>query len=436
MVRENLFRNGLKGIAIVMLVPVVLLANGLNLNGVGSRAISMGGAYVGLADDYSAVFWNPAGLTQIKGTSVSFFVTDVIPTATYKFAVYGIDATTVSNHYISGAIGMFWDCHLLDNLKIGIFADVPSGLGAEWDGAELRAFSGQSGKEFEWMSKIGVFNFGPVLAYQVSDKLSLGATVNVAYGIMDMKRPVDMLAGMGPGSDGAMDTQYEEESSGMGTGFSFGALFKPTCGLSLGFAVKTRNTIGFSGSAKNATFGMMGAPTESDFDRDITWPLWVAGGIAVKPMSKLTLTADAQWTQWSATEDVLVTEYKDANWKGAMEASESNKMKLQWEDALQIRFGAEYLLSSCFAVRAGYYHDPAPGPYETANILLPSITNNVVTFGLGLLKGSIGFDLTLEYLMGVERDINQYPATGLPENMPGTHGMDMIVPNLALTYCF
>ncbi|MEL6820650.1 MAG: hypothetical protein AAFP70_02720, partial [Calditrichota bacterium] len=34
--------------------------------GVGSRAEAMGGAYVGLANDYSALYWNPAGLASLK----------------------------------------------------------------------------------------------------------------------------------------------------------------------------------------------------------------------------------------------------------------------------------------------------------------------------------------------------------------------------------
>lgn len=36
--------------------------------GVGAKAIGMGGAFVATADDPSAVFWNPAGLTGLKGT--------------------------------------------------------------------------------------------------------------------------------------------------------------------------------------------------------------------------------------------------------------------------------------------------------------------------------------------------------------------------------
>lgn len=37
-----------------------------NNYGFGARSISMGSAFTGVADDYSAIYWNPAGLAQIK----------------------------------------------------------------------------------------------------------------------------------------------------------------------------------------------------------------------------------------------------------------------------------------------------------------------------------------------------------------------------------
>jgi hypothetical protein len=40
--------------------------------GVGARAIGMGGAFVAISDDPSATFWNPAGLTDLKGSQFSF----------------------------------------------------------------------------------------------------------------------------------------------------------------------------------------------------------------------------------------------------------------------------------------------------------------------------------------------------------------------------
>lgn len=45
--------------------------NGSDLGmGVGARAIGMGGAFVAIADDPSATFWNPAGLTDLKGSQL------------------------------------------------------------------------------------------------------------------------------------------------------------------------------------------------------------------------------------------------------------------------------------------------------------------------------------------------------------------------------
>lgn len=38
--------------------------------GTGAKAIGMGGAFVSVADDPSAVFWNPAGLTNLTGTQI------------------------------------------------------------------------------------------------------------------------------------------------------------------------------------------------------------------------------------------------------------------------------------------------------------------------------------------------------------------------------
>ena len=39
--------------------------------GVGARALSMGGAYTGIADDYAALYYNPAGLGQIQSMEIS-----------------------------------------------------------------------------------------------------------------------------------------------------------------------------------------------------------------------------------------------------------------------------------------------------------------------------------------------------------------------------
>ncbi|MEW6609072.1 MAG: hypothetical protein AB1414_16785 [bacterium] len=40
--------------------------------GIGARALGLGSAFVGLADDPTAIYWNPAGLSQIKQRKLLF----------------------------------------------------------------------------------------------------------------------------------------------------------------------------------------------------------------------------------------------------------------------------------------------------------------------------------------------------------------------------
>lgn len=41
-------------------------------NCVGARPLGMGGAFIGLANDVNAVYWNPAGLAQINKYQMTY----------------------------------------------------------------------------------------------------------------------------------------------------------------------------------------------------------------------------------------------------------------------------------------------------------------------------------------------------------------------------
>ncbi|MDX1430252.1 MAG: PorV/PorQ family protein [Rhodothermales bacterium] len=57
--------------------------------GVGSRAVAMGGAFVAEANDLSALYWNPAGLSKVRGSAVQFAYTDYLADINYNFAAFG-----------------------------------------------------------------------------------------------------------------------------------------------------------------------------------------------------------------------------------------------------------------------------------------------------------------------------------------------------------
>jgi hypothetical protein len=49
----------------------ILVPSSINPVGSGARAIGMGGAYIGVADDATAASWNPGGLIQLERPEVS-----------------------------------------------------------------------------------------------------------------------------------------------------------------------------------------------------------------------------------------------------------------------------------------------------------------------------------------------------------------------------
>ncbi len=415
-------------VAILLLSSGTVLPNGLSLNSIGPKGFGMGGAFVGLANDYSALYWNPAGLTQMQKNFVGIFVTDVIPMGTYKFykqlpspyPTIDIDTKTKTNHYIAPNLMGFYHFQFSENLTFGLGVYIPAGIGAEWDGTDLAALSGS--QNVEWMSKIGVINISPAVAYKFSDQFSMGIALNIFYGMFDMKRP------------GGGGMQYDESSTGLGYGVTMGTLFKPNNTFSIGLSVRTKIDVTMSGTAKNPAMAGTGA-TESDFDRDVSWPLWIAGGVAYRPMDNLVVTFDVQFSQWSQSENEFTTKFDNTRWMAALTPGDNNKFILRWKDATQVRLGACYTVNDNLDLRAGIYTDPAPAPIETYNILFPSIDYTGITLGAGYKIDSFVIDLGIEYLFGMDREVKDL-SPAIYKRMPGTHGMDIAAWSLGVGYEF
>ncbi len=402
-------------------------SNGLNLNGMGTKAISMGGAFIAVADDYSAVFWNPAGLTQMDKANFTAFSSFIVPTGTYKYAVAGIDTTSESKIFPAPAITYYKP--LSDKLVFGLTFYATSGAGAYWNGADLKPLNvgfPADTKAYKWESKVGGLTVSPVIAFKISDKFSLGATLNITYGMLDMNRH-------------ALGLQYTESATGIGFGATIGAMFKPSDKFSIGLTFKTPQKLTLKGDiALERLSNVLPIPGLNDsveITRDITWPMWAGVGIAFKPTDKLTIAFDVQYTKWS-TLDELPAETDDTLWNTSLpfigKLIDGTSYELMWEDATQIRVGFDYKLSDTFSLRGGYYNDPAPAPDTTLNILLPSITYNVFTLGFGYHTEKIVLDAGFEYLSGADREADM----SLSKAMPGTHGMKMLVPSISLTFNF
>jgi long-chain fatty acid transport protein len=432
--KEDQMKKGKMLFSFVVFIALVgsqALANGLNLNSLGTKALTMGGAFVGLADDFSALYWNPAGIAQFDKRYFGFYGTDIIPSGTYTYGL--VDGKTETKHYLAGMAAYFYP--VSENVVAGIGIYIPSGLGNKWDGADF-ALIANNNPNLEWRSKIGLVTIAPALAYKINEQVSVGVALNINYGIFN----IAMHAGSAeiPIPPYAIDLgQYEESMKGWGYGATFGVLFKPNETFSMGATLRTPSKVKFDGDASISNLAVLGINTTSDLEREVTWPMWLAGGVAYRPTENITVTGDIQWTQWSKIE-VIGTDYKDISWQILMAASGDDERPMHWSDAVQIRFGAEYRMNT-IAIRGGYYWDPSPTPDRTMNVLLPNYDFNVFTLGFGYELNGLQVDLGIEYLIGSDRNIPFEKVLIDPEwetAMPGLHTMNIVVPNVSISYKF
>ena len=417
-------------VALSFLLPAMVLANGLNLNGLGTRAQSLGGAFVGIADDFSAVFWNPAGAAGFRKEMFGFCATDLMPKATFGFfselPAASIDAKTQTSHYL-GFLGAYYK-PIGSKVVVGLGIGTPSSQGIVWDGSD---FAGMDETVYNWSRKTAVFSFSPLVAVKLNEWLSVGATLNINLGTFNLMLP----GGSANLGEGTVELgQYEENMTGWGFGTTFGILARPTEKLGIGLAFRTPSTIAYNGTARLSYVSLYGLPDSSALERKITWPLWIAGGVSFRPIEHLLLSADVQWTQWSKLGQIT-TDYLEPTWSDYdFVQFFLGYYTLYHNDVTQIRFGAEYLLNPTTALRAGYHNDPGPGVSDSwRKILFPGFTSNAISVGIGKTIGDLQMDFGLEYLTGKEREELLY---GIDGGLSRTFNMKTVIPSVSVQYRF
>jgi long-chain fatty acid transport protein len=413
-------------LSLIVISALSLYANGINTNSQGAKARAMGGAFIGLANDYSAVFWNPAGLIQMEKDNLTVCGNFGMPTVTYKtdfYTAYGlpsIDASTKKKVYVSPFIAYY--NVISPKLVIGVALYSPAVTGAEWDGADLTNLSPDFQTIYDWKGGLVAVTAAPVIAYKFSHTFSIGLALNLNYAMMNTNRAISL-------------GQYREESNGMSFGATIGALFKPNEFLSIGVNWRAPSKFKLSGDAEMPGAGIIGLSTTSKAEREVVWPMWGGVGIALKPSRQLTFTADAQYSNWKKMDKVGII-YSDVGWKAAgMEAR--SEMDLSWKDTIQWRFGVQYMINKVWALRGGYLVDPAPSPNTRLNILFPGPDGGWITLGFGINTPKFNLDMGLDYYLFRNERVSDDPiAIAERKTMPGIHGSTLLLMSLSFTYKF
>jgi hypothetical protein len=115
--------------------------------GQGARANAMGESFCAVADDINALYWNPAGLAQIKKPQGTFMYSDWLEKIKYNYLAY-VHPTQI----MDGIMG--WATTLLDSGSIDRYGGGPDKKEGTFDGKDM-AVSVSYAKELRESCSLG-----------------------------------------------------------------------------------------------------------------------------------------------------------------------------------------------------------------------------------------------------------------------------------------
>ncbi len=380
-----------------------IFASGFQINEHGAKGMAMGGAFTGLANDASAVYYNPAALSFLNGTNILGGVTLIMPTATWKapgdVAEQDMESQTFTpiNFYLTHKFS--------DKVSAGISVNNQYGLGTKWDPT-------WAGRYLAYDTEIITFFISGVVSYKFSEQFSIGAGVTYAIGNVNITQVSNILA---PGPSPFPDFQTKLDGSDEAIGFTAALMYKPSEKVSLGLSFRSETKFEFEGDAVSTPANQPGVPIgggqtvtvvypNGKAKAPLTTPMSVTFGLGWMASEKVNVTADFQYVGWSSYDKLEITFEEYAPLGQAppyVSTAERN-----WENSFIVRAGCEYSINKNFDLRGGLLYDKNPIKDEYVEPILPDADRIGINIGMGYDFGNgLVVDLAYMYLLFMEREI-------------------------------
>jgi long-chain fatty acid transport protein len=361
----------------------------------GTAAMAQGNAFVAQADDPSAVFYNPAGLMQLKQPEIYF---NTVFSSTNRTYTSPGGAYTTAKHEIFAIPAFYGVLPVHERVVLGFGMFSPFGMGTTWPPE-------WAGRYLTTSSRLKTYNANPVVAVKVLDNLSVAAGLDVLYSSVQIRRrSLRMLA-----FPVLSEMKNDYEGDGFGLGYNLGLLYEPVEGIKFGVSYRSQIKVTHSGDLR------VSLTTPVQGDATVVYPPSVTWGVAYSQLKPFVFEFDVTWTGWSTYDNLhlLLKQPIPGTLPGQIMTDISQEKN--WFDAFAFRLGANYEVQPGMKVRAGYIYDMTPVPNSSFDPTVPDANRHILTVGGDYQINRFTLGLAYNFILSENRSkANNLGVNGVP----------------------
>lgn len=414
-------------------LPFGAHAGGLLLYEVGTADVGLASAgYTARAQDASTAFTNPAGMTRLSGTQVQAGAQALY--GDFSFSRNSQTSPALGSNDGSNPLGWFpggglYITHRIDpDWAVGFAATGNFGLSLDYGNDWVGRYYGQQG------TLLGV-SFLPSIAYKATDKLSLGASLNATYGILDDQVAINRTLPLR-----SPDGQLTLKDKVWGYGVNLGLLYEVNEGTRFGLTYNSEVKLDFKPSADFSGEGplLRGLLTSRKLlGATVNMATYIPQGINASFFHQVderwALLGSLGWQDWSRFGKINVSIDDTTN-------PLSTTTDLDYKDTWHFALGGQYRISQPWLLNFGVAYDSAFQNTSKIGPMLPA--NEAWRFGIGIQNQAakdFEWGLAFEYLYGGSLNVNKQgisPVVGGRGDLSGSYDPRMIFLSANATWKF
>jgi long-chain fatty acid transport protein len=392
-------------------LPLGLWANGYLLPDQDAFATARGEAFVATADNASAIYYNPAGISQLSGNNLRAGVYGISLEPSYTRPNGG---PTYNNQNKLHAIPQFFYAYGQTNwpVSFGLGVYSPYGLSVEWpQDTGFRTIATEGSLTY--------VRINPVVALKVAPNFSIGGGVTVNYADADLKQGLVWPA--------QSYDQFRFTGDGWAVGYNLGALWKPQEKISIGVSFRSATTVNLKGntSAYNnvAVPNSYPVPPFSSFsssssaNADFNFPLNAAFGISYRPTPKWNLEFNADYTDWNSVQTLTIHQATPP--PGLLPQTVQTPMN--WQSSWLYEFGVTRYLKNNWQVSAGYVFNESSVPNAHYSPYVADLDRHFFSVGTGHKGKLFDFDVAYQFCYGPSRSVSGSGTDAVGQTADGSY---------------